>query len=325
MNTKQKILVIGGAGYIGSHVVKALLENGFAVTVYDNLSTGQEINLFTEAEFIKGDILDVPHLEKVMSGGYAAVVHLAAKKAVGESMENPQLYATNNLNGAVNIINAMVNNGVKNLVFSSTAAVFGMPQYVPVDEKHPLNPINFYGFTKLQIERVMDWFSNLKDFHYIALRYFNAVGYAADGSIRGKEKNPQNLLPIVMEVLTGKRDKLHIFGNNYDTPDGTCIRDYIHVEDLASAHVAAIKKLLQGGNSQCLNLGTNKGTSVLEMVAAAERVSGKKINYDFAPRRPGDPAILVATSESAQQQLGWTPRYTDIDEIVKTTWNLETK
>ncbi len=325
MDTKQKILVIGGAGYIGSHVVKALLENGFAVTVYDNLSTGQEINLFTEAEFIKGDILDVPHLEKVMSGGYAAVVHLAAKKAVGESMENPQLYATNNLNGAVNIINAMVNNGVKNLVFSSTAAVFGMPQYVPVDEKHPLNPINFYGFTKLQIERVMDWFSNLKDFHYIALRYFNAVGYAADGSIRGKEKNPQNLLPIVMEVLTGKRDKLHIFGNNYDTPDGTCIRDYIHVEDLASAHVAAIKKLLQGGNSQCLNLGTNKGTSVLEMVASAERVSGKKINYDFAPRRPGDPAILVATSESAQQQLGWTPRYTDIDEIVKTTWNLETK
>lgn len=325
MDTKQKILVIGGAGYIGSHVVKALLENGFAVTVYDNLSTGQEINLFTEAEFIKGDILDVPHLEKVMSGGYAAVVHLAAKKAVGESMENPQLYATNNLNGAVNIINAMVNNGVKNLVFSSTAAVFGMPQYVPVDEKHPLNPINFYGFTKLQIERVMDWFSNLKDFHYIALRYFNAVGYAADGSIRGKEKNPQNLLPIVMEVLTGKRDKLHIFGNNYDTHDGTCIRDYIHVEDLASAHVAAIKKLLQGGNSQCLNLGTNKGTSVLEMVAAAERVSGKKINYDFAPRRPGDPAILVATSESAQQQLGWTPRYTDIDEIVKTTWNLETK
>lgn len=325
MDTKQKILVIGGAGYIGSHVVKALLENGFAVTVYDNLSTGQEINLFTEAEFIKGDILDVPNLEKVMSGGYAAVVHLAAKKAVGESMENPQLYATNNLNGAVNIINAMVNNGVKNLVFSSTAAVFGMPQYVPVDEKHPLNPINFYGFTKLQIERVMDWFSNLKDFHYIALRYFNAVGYAADGSIRGKEKNPQNLLPIVMEVLTGKRDKLHIFGNNYDTPDGTCIRDYIHVEDLASAHVAAIKKLLQGGNSQCLNLGTNKGTSVLEMVAAAERVSGKKINYDFAPRRPGDPAILVATSESAQQQLGWTPRYTDIDEIVKTTWNLETK
>lgn len=325
MDTKQKILVIGGAGYIGSHVVKALLENGFAVTVYDNLSTGQEINLFTEAEFIKGDILDVPHLEKVMSGGYAAVVHLAAKKAVGESMENPQLYATNNLNGAVNIINAMVNNGVKNLVFSSTAAVFGMPQYVPVDEKHPLNPINFYGFTKLQIENVMEWFSRLKDFHYIALRYFNAVGYAADGSIRGKEKNPQNLLPIVMEVLTGKRDKLHIFGNNYDTPDGTCIRDYIHVEDLASAHVAAIKKLLQGGNSQCLNLGTNKGTSVLEMVAAAERVSGKKINYDFAPRRPGDPAILVATSESAQQQLGWTPRYTDIDEIVKTTWNLETK
>lgn len=323
--SQQKILVIGGAGYIGSHVVKALLENNFAVTVYDNLSTGQKCNLFTAAEFIEGDILDAPHLEKVMQSGFAAVVHLAAKKAVGESMTNPQLYALNNLNGAVNICNAMVNNGVKNIVFSSSAAVFGTPEYVPVDEKHPLNPLNFYGFTKLKIEELMHWYSKLKDFHYIALRYFNAVGYAADGSITGREKNPQNLLPIVMEVATGKREKLQVFGNDYDTPDGTCIRDYIHVEDLTAAHVAAIRQLLSGMPSQTINLGTNKGTSVLEIIAAAERVIGHKINYEFAPRRAGDPAIIVASNDKARQILNWQPKYTNIDEIIQTTWNLEIK
>lgn len=322
---RQKILVIGGAGYIGSHVVKALLENNFAVTVYDNLSTGQEQNLFKSAEFMKGDILDMPTLQKVMSKGFDAVVHLAAKKAVGESMENPQLYALNNLNGAVNICNAMVDNGVKNLVFSSTAAVFGTPKYVPVDENHPLEPMSFYGFTKLKMEELMHWYSQLKNFHYIALRYFNAVGYAADGSITGREKNPQNLLPIIMEVATGKRDKLQVFGNDYDTPDGTCVRDYVHVEDLASAHVAAIYKLMTGTPSQAINLGTNIGTSVLEMIAAAERVSGRKINYEFAPRRAGDPAVIVATNAKAKQVLEWQPQYTDIDKIIQTTWNLEAK
>ena len=322
---KNKVLVIGGAGYIGSHVVKALLENDFGVTVYDNLSTGQKCNLFTSAEFVKGDILDAPHLETVMAQGFDAVVHLAAKKAVGESMSNPQLYAANNLNGSVNIFNAMVNNNVKNVVFSSSAAVYGMPQYTPVDELHPLNPMSFYGFTKLQIENVMQWYNKLKDFNYIALRYFNAVGYAADGSITGREKNPQNLLPIIMEVATGKREKLQIFGNDYDTPDGTCVRDYIHVEDLASAHVAAIKKLLNGTPSQALNLGTNQGTSVLEILAATERVIGHKINYDFAPRRPGDPAVIVATNAKAKEVLDWQPRYFDIDKIIQTTWNLEVR
>lgn len=322
---RPKILVIGGAGYIGSHVVKALLENDFAVTIYDNLSTGQKCNLFAAAEFIEGDILDAPHLEKVMQNGFAAVIHLAAKKAVGESMENPQLYALNNLIGAINILNAMVNNNVKNIVFSSTAAVYGTPQYVPVDEKHPLNPMNFYGFTKLKIEELMHWYSQLKDFRYITLRYFNAVGYAADGSITGREKNPQNLLPIVMEVATGKRDKLQVFGHDYDTPDGTCIRDYIHVEDLAAAHVAAIRQLLAGIPSQTINLGTNQGTSVLEIVAAAERVIGHPINHEFAPRRAGDPAIIVASNDKARQILNWQPRYLSIDDIIQTTWNLETK
>lgn len=320
-----KILVIGGAGYIGSHVTKALLAEGFAVTVYDNLSTGQSCNLFDKTAFIAGDILDAAKLNEVMAQGFDAVVHLAAKKAVGESMENPQLYARNNINGSINIFNAMIDNNVKNVVFSSTAAAYGTPQYLPLDEKHPLNPLSFYGFTKIEIERVMDWYSRIKDFHYIALRYFNAVGYAADGTIRGKEKNSQNLLPIVMDVICGRREKMQIFGNDYDTPDGTCLRDYVHVEDLARAHVAAIKKLLKDSQSYIINLSTGKGTSVLEMIDAVERVTGRKVNYEFAPRRAGDPAVIVAGNELAQKLLGWTPQYTDIDKIVKTTWNLEEK
>ena len=320
---KNRVLVIGGAGYIGSHVVKKLLFEGFDVTVYDNMSTGQECNLFSNAHFVKGDILDEQALHNVMSRGFDAVVHLAAKKAVGESMENPQLYARNNLNGSVNIFNAMVDCGVKNVVFSSTAAVYGIPQYLPIDEKHPLNPMSFYGFTKAEIENVMEWFRQLKNFNYIALRYFNAVGYAADGTIRGTEKNPQNLLPIVMEVATGKRDIMHIFGNDYDTPDGTCIRDYIHVEDLASAHALAIKYLLENNQSQIINLGTNKGTSVLEIIKAAEKVSGRRINYNIAPRRAGDPATIIACYNKAQEVLHWHPQYTDIEKIIQTTWNLE--
>lgn len=320
-----RVLVIGGAGYIGSHVVKALLDKKCAVTVYDNLSTGQRCNLFATAEFAEGDILNVSDLNAVMARGFDAVVHLAAKKAVGESMVNPQLYAENNINGSINIFNAMVNNGVKNVVFSSSAAVYGMPQYLPLDESHPLNPMSFYGYTKAEIERVMDWFARLKDFNYIALRYFNAVGYAADGSIRGKEKNPQNLLPIVMDVLSGRREKMQVFGHDYDTPDGTCLRDYVHVEDLAQAHVAAIEKLLNEPKSHIINLSTGKGTSVLEIIGAAERVSGKKVNYEFAPRRDGDPATVVANNALAREVLGWMPQYIDIDEIVKTTWNLEEK
>lgn len=325
MMSEQKVLVIGGAGYIGSHVVRALLQSGFAVTVYDNLSTGQKINLFADAVFVEGDILDTVKLEQVMSGGFDAVVHLAAKKAVGESMENPQLYARNNINGAINIFNAMVNNGVKNVVFSSTSAVYGLPQYLPLDEKHPDNPMSFYGFTKIEIERVMNWFSRLKDFNYIALRYFNAVGYAADGSIKGKEINSQNLLPIVMDVICGRREKLLVYGNDYDTPDGTCIRDYIHVEDLATAHVAAIKKLLTEKKSHIINLGTGKGTSVLEIIKSVEHVTGKKVKYEFAPRRAGDPSVVYAKSDLAAQILGWRAQYKDIDEIVKTIWNMEEK
>lgn len=318
-----KILVIGGAGYIGSHVVKELLEGGYEAVVFDDMSSGQEVNLFKEAGFIKGNILDKKALDGAMSQNIDAVIHLAGKKAVGESMENPQKYAENNLNGVVNIVNSMVDNDVKHIVFSSSAAVYGMPQHLPLDEKHPLNPMSFYGYTKLATENLLAWYAKLKDFNYIALRYFNAVGYAADKSITGREKNPQNLLPIIMEAATGKRDGFAIFGSDYDTPDGTCLRDYIHVSDLASAHVAAIKRLMTDKKSYSLNLGTGKGISVKQIVDATENIIGKRLNYRYAARRPGDPAIVVAKSDLAQQILNWKPKYTNIEDIIQTVWNLE--
>lgn len=318
-----KVLVIGGAGYIGSHVVKELLEGGYETLVFDDLSTGQEVNLFKEAGFIRGNILDKKALDDAMRQNIDAVVHLAGKKAVGESMETPQKYAENNINGSVNILNSMVKNGVKHIVFSSSAAVYGTPQYLPLDEKHPLNPVNFYGFTKMEVENLMEWYSRLKDFNFIALRYFNAVGYAADKSITGREKNPQNLVPIIMEAATGKRDGFAIFGSDYDTPDGTCLRDYIHVSDLASAHVAAIHRLMTDKKSYKLNLGTGKAVSVKEIVDATENVIGKRLNYRYAARRSGDPAVVVAKADLAREVLNWRPRYTDIEEIIRTVWNLE--
>lgn len=318
-----KVLVIGGAGYIGSHVVKELLENGFETVVFDNLSTGVEENLFAEAEFVKGDILDQVALEKVMAQNVDAVVHLAAKKSVGESMEKPEIYARNNLSGSINVLNAMQASHVRHLVFSSSAAVYGMPQYLPIDEKHPINPMNFYGYTKATMEEYMAWYARLKDFNYIALRYFNAVGYAADGSILGREKNPQNLLPIVMEVASGKRESLTIFGSDYNTPDGTCQRDFIHVSDLAAAHVLAIRKLLSDKKSYILNLGTGKPTSVQEIVNAVENIIGRHLRYCFGKRRLGDPATLYANTELARKVLGWKPYYTNIEEMIRTTWNLE--
>ncbi len=319
----KKILVAGGAGYIGSHVQKQLLEEGFEVLVFDDLSSGDEANLLPEAEFIRGNILDKPVLEMAMAEGIDGVVHLAAKKAVGESMVHPELYAENNLTGSINILNAMVKNGVKHIVFSSSAAVYGMPQYVPIDENHPIAPINYYGYTKRAIEENMEWYAKLGKLNYAALRYFNAVGYAADKSITGKERNPQNLMPIIMEAITGVREKFSIFGNDYDTADGTCVRDYVHVSDLAKAHTAAMKKLMTDGESFTVNLGTGKGTSVKEIVEACEKVTQRTLNYDYAARRAGDPSTLTANADKARKLLGWEPEYTDVEDIIRTVWNLE--
>ncbi len=316
------ILVIGGAGYIGSHVVKALLNSDHKVSVYDNLSTGLEVNYFKDADYTVGDILDYPALYKAMSRNVDAVIHLAAKKAVGESMENPEKYALNNIAGAINVLNAMSACDVKRLVFSSSAAVYGEPLYLPMDEKHPLNPMSFYGFTKYDMEKYFEWYDRLKGIKYVSLRYFNAVGYDEDGDVRGLENNPQNLLPIVMEVANGSREKMKIFGNDYPTRDGTCIRDYIHVTDLGTAHAAAISYLGKAEESQVFNLGTSEGISVLEMVNKTEELIGRKINYEFAPRRPGDPAVITASAEKAAKVLGWKAEHSAVDNIILSTWQV---
>ena len=316
------ILVIGGAGYIGSHVVKALLGHKMKVTVFDNLSTGTELNLFKEADFIKGDILNYDEILTAMKQNVDGIVLLAGKKAVGESMENPMKYALNNINGVINVLNAATEAGVKKVIFSSSASVYGTPQYYPLDEKHPENPMSFYGFTKLETERFLKWYDQLKGVKFVSLRDFNAVGYDEAGDVRGLEKNPQNLLPIVMEAAVGIRDKVNIFGNDYDTKDGTCIRDYIHVTDLATAHAQALEYLERGGQSQILNLGTSQGSSVLEMILKTEEVIGRKVPYEFAPRRAGDPAIVTAKADKAREVLGWKAEHSSLDNIIRSTWNL---
>ena len=318
----MKILVIGGAGYIVSHVVKSLLAENHEVCVYDNLSTGLEQNLFANAQFIRGDILDYGSLLPAMRQNIDAVIFLAAKKAVGESMENPEKYANNNLVGALNTLNAMTEAGVKKIIFSSSAAVYGMPEYLPVDEKHPTSPINFYGFTKLDMENYMKWYDTLKGIKFVSLRYFNAVGYDEDGIVKGLENKPQNLLPIIMEAACGLRDKVMVFGNDYDTRDGTCIRDYIHVSDLASAHLCAIDYLQKSNESQIFNLGTEKGISVLEMLLKTQEITGKEISYEFAPRRAGDPAVLLASPLKAKELLGWQATHSSLENIIDSTWKV---
>ncbi len=316
----MNVLVIGGAGYIGSHVVKELNKQGHKVTVFDNLSSGLRQNLFKQNGFIHGDILIKEQLDKAFSQGFDAFIHLAAFKAAGESMVSPEKYSVNNITGTLNILNSAVEHGCKRMVFSSSAAVFGEPQYLPIDETHPKNPENYYGFTKLKIEEFMAWYEKLRGLKFAALRYFNAAGYDVDGEIYGLEQNPANLLPIIMEVACGMRPKMKIFGNDYDTRDGTCIRDYIHVTDLAAAHVKALEWIAKNDKSLTVNLGSEKGTTVTEMVEAARRITGKPIQADYAERRPGDPASLVASAKYAAEVLGWKALHSDVDTLLETTY-----
>lgn len=317
----MKVLVIGGAGYIGSHVVKELMAKNHEVTVFDNLSSGLIQNLFKKNEFIAGDILHPEDLDKAFARGFDAFVHLAAFKAAGESMIFPEKYSINNINGTLNILNAAVAHNCLNMVFSSSAATFGEPQYLPIDENHPKNPENYYGFTKLKIEEFMGWYDKLKNLKFAALRYFNAAGYDPEGVIYGLERNPANLLPVMMEVACGKRGKLKVFGSDYDTRDGTCIRDYIHVTDLASAHVLALEYIVKNKKSLTLNLGTGKGITVTEMLEATRRITGKEIPAEYVGRRAGDPAQLTASSKLAKEVLGWEPKYSDVDTLIKSTYD----
>lgn len=317
----MKVLVIGGAGYIGSHVVKALMAKGHKVTVFDNLSSGLIQNLFPENDFIAGDILYPENLDKAFSRGFDAFIHLAAFKAAGESMVQPEKYSVNNITGTLNILNSAVNHNCKYMVFSSSAAVFGSPKYLPIDEAHPKNPENYYGFTKLKIEEFMGWYEQLKGLKFAALRYFNAAGYDPEGVLYGVEQNPANLLPVVMEVACGMRSKIKIFGNDYKTRDGTCIRDYVHVTDLADAHVRALDYITSKNESLTVNLGSETGVTVTEMVEAARKITGKEIPAEYVERRPGDPAELTATSAYARKTLNWVPKYSDVDTLLSSTWN----
>jgi UDP-glucose 4-epimerase len=318
----MKILAVGGAGYIGSHVVKTLIDKGHNVTVFDNLSTGSKDNLTSDSPLIVGDILNYDQLREALRQGYDALFHFAALKAANESMTVPEKYSVNNLTGTINLLNAMCETGIRQFVFSSTAAVYGEPKYTPMDEIHPLNPENYYGFTKLEIERILHWYDRLKGIRFAALRYFNAAGYDIYGRIKGLERNPQNLLPIIMEVAIGSRDKLSIYGNDYDTVDGTCIRDYVHVNDLADGHVRALDYIFKKNSSLIVNLGSEHGISVKAMVEKAREITGEAIPAVFAPRRLGDPAKVVATSEKAFSELGWKARYSDVSTLISTTWNV---
>lgn len=316
----MKILVIGGAGYIGGHVVKELMKYGHTVSVFDNLQTGLRQNLFPENEFIYGNILIPSDLDTAFSKGYDAFIHMAALKAAGESMISPEKYAEHNITGSINIINSALKNNCKMMVFSSSAAIFGEPKYLPIDENHPKNPENFYGFTKLELENILDWYSKVRGLKFAALRYFNAAGYDIDGELFGLEQNPANLLPVIMETAVGKRKEIKIFGDNYDTPDGTGIRDYVHVSDLATAHVRALDYISTHDENLKLNLGSETGISVKEMVEAARRITGKKIPAKIVERREGDPSNLYATSKLAHEKLGWYAKYSNIDSLVGSTW-----
>jgi len=316
----MRILVIGGAGYIGAHVVREFLDSGDAVTVFDDLSSGTRENLFPEARFVEGSLMDAAAVRAVLGDGYDAVVHLAAFKAAGESMVKPEKYATNNISGTINLMNACVEFGCKAFVFSSSAAVYGEPRYLPIDEKHPTEPENFYGFTKLEIERFLAWYDKLKGLRYAALRYFNAAGYDAALRVKGLERSPANLVPVIMEVAAGMRSELQIFGDDYETKDGTGVRDYVHVSDLAKAHVAALRHILAKDESLVVNLGSDEGISVSEIVESARRITGRPIPVKNVGRRPGDPARLVASSSLARSLLGWKPEHSDLDTIVRSTW-----
>jgi len=316
----MKILVTGGAGYIGSHVVIALCEGGYEVVVLDDLSTGNREAVDNRAEFIQGSTLNNDNVATALNG-VDAVIHLAAFKAAGESMIDPGKYSQNNISGTISLLNAMITHGVDKFIFSSTAAVYGYPKYLPLDENHPLEPINYYGFTKLEIERILKWYGELKGLKFAALRYFNAAGYDPEGRIRFLENNPANLIPIVMEVASGRREKMEVFGNDYDTSDGTGVRDYIHVTDLASAHVKAIE-YLKANHSITVNLATGESHSVLDIIQEAKEVSGKDIPFNIVDRRPGDPAELYAGTTLAFDQLNWRVKHSDLNALIKTTWQV---
>ena len=320
----RRILVTGGAGYIGSHTVRLLLQQGYEVAVVDDLSKGYRHNV-PSGRLFQLNLSETNALAELMrQHSFDAVIHFAAFIAVGESMREPERYFANNVGGSLSLLTAMLRTGIKHLVFSSTAAVYGNPKVSPIAETEPIAAVNPYGESKVMVETMLRWFDQLHHVTSIALRYFNACGADPEGHL-GEEHQPEtHLIPLVLNaVLTGK--PVTIFGDDYDTPDGTCIRDYIHVDDLAQAHILAVEHLLGGGASDQFNVGTGTGRSVLEMIKTVEEVTGKKVPYTMGPRREGDPASLVAASEKLRTKLSWSPKYGDLRTIVEHAWKFAQK
>lgn len=315
------ILVCGGAGYIGSHTVHQLINQNEEVIIVDNLQSSYRGAINKKAKFYEGDIRDSNFLDNVFkSNSIDSVIHFAANSLVGESMTNPLLYFNNNVYGMQILLETMVKHNVKNIVFSSTAAVYGEPKTVPILEDSETNPTNPYGETKLAMEKMMKWVSSAHGINYVSLRYFNVAGALNDGSI-GEDHSPEtHLIPLILQVPLKKREFITIFGDDYSTKDGTCIRDYIHVVDLADAHINAVNYLRAGNKSNIFNLGNGTGFSVKEMIDSAKLVTKEDIKVVIGERRAGDPAILIASSEKANKLLNWTPKYTDIKDIINSAW-----
>ena len=318
----MKILVLGGAGYIGSHTVYELIDAGEEVVIIDNLETGHIEAVHPKAKFYKGDLRDKDFVDSVLDQekDIDAVIHFAANSLVGESMVNPLKYYDNNLCGTKTMVQSLVEHGIDKIVFSSTAATYGEPEKVPIVETDRTEPTNTYGETKLSMEKMFKWTSKAYNLRYVSLRYFNACGAHPNGKI-GEAHNPEtHLIPLVLQVPNGKREYISVFGNDYDTKDGTCVRDYIHVNDLAQAHILAMEYLSKGGESNIFNLGNGVGFTVKEVIETARKVTNHTIPIREEERRTGDPSVLIASSEKARKVLGWKPQYADLETIISTAW-----
>lgn len=321
----MKVLVVGGAGYIGSHMVKMLVDAGHEVVTFDNLSSGFRDAVLGGA-FVEGDLSDLVAIDQVFAQYQPdAVMHFASYIQVGESVQHPDKYYLNNFTNTLNLLNGMVKHQVKHFIFSSTAAVFGESEYVPIDEAHAKQPLNPYGRSKWMVEQVLADYERAYGIKSVCLRYFNAAGADPSGLLGERHEPETHLIPLVLQALSGRRPQISVFGRDYDTPDGTCIRDYIHIVDLCTAHLLALQKLIRTGESMRFNLGNGEGFSVQQVIAAAERVTGRKIKIIEGPRREGDPARLVADATLAKKMLDWQPVYTDLETIITHAWQWETK
>jgi UDP-glucose 4-epimerase len=319
----KKILVVGGAGYIGSHMVKLLIKRGYSVVTLDNLSSGFR-DAVLGGEFVQGDINDSELLDNLLSQHqFDGVMHFASYIQVGESVEAPAKYYRNNFSNTLNLLNAMVKHDVRAFIFSSTAAIFGEPDYSPIDEKHSTNPINPYGRTKLMVEQALADYENAYGLESVCLRYFNAAGADPDGELGERHEPETHLIPLILQAASGRRNSIKVFGNDYDTKDGTCVRDYIHINDLCEAHILGLKRLWNGDGSAAFNLGNGLGFTVQEVIDAARRVSGREIKVIQEGRRAGDPARLLADSQKAKLGLGWSPQYAGLDTIIRHAWEWE--